>query len=137
MPVLLREASCTRVVGDGLWPLAAGRMVPLVQPGKYAVTAVCGRRYCSSRSSCPCHMHACTDKHRLIGGSAKIHGDPCNTVFDAKRMIGRKFHDSMVQADMKHWPFSVEEGKEGKPVVRVRHLGMEKKLTPEEVRHRA
>ena len=45
--------------------------------------------------------------------------NPENTVFDAKRMIGMKFADSAVQSDMKHWPFKVSAGSDGKPVIKV------------------
>merc|ERR1712012_1490881 len=44
---------------------------------------------------------ALTDTERLIGEVAM---NPTNTIFDAKRLIGRKFDDSTVQRDMKHWP---------------------------------
>ena len=52
---------------------------------------------------------AFTDTERLIGDAAKnqVAMNPTNTVFDAKRLIGRRFDDSTVQADMKHWPFHV------------------------------
>jgi heat shock protein 1/8 len=49
--------------------------------------------------------------------------NPYNTVFDAKRLIGRKFNDAVVQKDMKHWPFKVESGNEGKPVIVVKFKG--------------
>uniref|UniRef100_A0A8C2FPS2 Heat shock protein family A (Hsp70) member 8b n=1 Tax=Cyprinus carpio TaxID=7962 RepID=A0A8C2FPS2_CYPCA len=52
---------------------------------------------------------AFTDTERLIGDAAKnqVAMNPTNTVFDAKRLIGRRFDDSVVQSDMKHWPFTV------------------------------
>jgi molecular chaperone DnaK (HSP70) len=52
---------------------------------------------------------AFTDTERLIGDAAKnqVAMNPENTVFDAKRLIGRRFSDPSVQADMKHWPFKV------------------------------
>ncbi|RXW15429.1 hypothetical protein EST38_g10433 [Candolleomyces aberdarensis] len=71
---------------------------------------------------------------RLIGEAAKnaYHSNPRNTVFDAKRLIGRKLSDPEVQKDMKHWPFKVTE-KNGKPVVNVKYKGEEKTFTPEEI----
>ncbi|KAL8993049.1 MAG: hypothetical protein Q9188_007431 [Gyalolechia gomerana] len=77
---------------------------------------------------------AFTDTERLIGDSAKnqVAMNPSNTVFDAKRLIGRKFADAEVQADMKHFPFKVIE-KAGKPVISVEFKGEEKQFTPEEI----
>lgn len=55
-----------------------------------------------------------------------------NTVFDAKRLIGRKFDDSKIQEDMKHWPFTViNDG--GKPKIKVEYKGESKTFTPEEI----
>uniref|UniRef100_A0A8P4G736 Uncharacterized protein n=1 Tax=Dicentrarchus labrax TaxID=13489 RepID=A0A8P4G736_DICLA len=61
---------------------------------------------------------AFTDTERLIGDAAKnqVALNPSNTVFDAKRLIGRKLDDPVVQADMKHWPFKVV-GDGGKPKI--------------------
>ena len=75
-----------------------------------------------------------TDPERLIGDAAKnqVAMNPHNTVFDAKRLIGRKFMDSDVQSDMKHWPFSVIE-KDGKPHIQVEYKGEKKIFTPEEI----
>jgi L1 cell adhesion molecule like protein len=56
-----------------------------------------------------------------------------NTVFDAKRLIGRRFQDSVVQADLKHWPFNVIEGSGGKPVIRVSFKGEMKQFAAEEI----
>lgn len=67
---------------------------------------------------------AFTDTERLIGDAAKnqVAMNPNNTVFDAKRLIGRRFDDSTVQSDMKHWPFSVvNDG--GKPKIQVEFKG--------------
>ncbi|KAI4136704.1 MAG: hypothetical protein L6R39_007654 [Caloplaca ligustica] len=77
---------------------------------------------------------AFTDTERLIGDAAKnqVAMNPANTVFDAKRLIGRKFADAEVQADMKHFPFKVID-KGGKPVVCVEFKGEEKQFTPEEI----
>ncbi|KAJ6106688.1 Heat shock 70 kDa protein [Penicillium capsulatum] len=77
---------------------------------------------------------AFTDTERLIGDAAKnqVAMNPHNTVFDAKRLIGRRFQDAEVQADMKHWPFKVIE-KATKPVIEVEFKGEQKQFTPEEV----
>ncbi|TFK47237.1 heat shock protein 70 [Heliocybe sulcata] len=75
-----------------------------------------------------------TDDERLIGDSAKnaYHSNPENTVFDAKRLIGRKMDDLELQRDMKHWPFTVHE-KNGKPAIQVKHRGELRDFTPEEI----
>lgn len=77
---------------------------------------------------------AFTDTERLIGDAAKnqVAMNPHNTVFDAKRLIGRKFQDSEVQADMKHFPFKIIE-KGGKPNIEVEFKGESKTFTPEEI----
>ncbi|XP_042879913.1 heat shock 70 kDa protein cognate 4-like [Penaeus japonicus] len=77
---------------------------------------------------------AFTDNERLIGDAAKnqVALNPTNTVFDAKRLIGRRFDDPTVQSDMKHWPFTViNEG--GKPKLRVEFKGENKTFNPEEI----
>ncbi|XP_067932560.1 heat shock protein 70 A1-like [Watersipora subatra] len=77
---------------------------------------------------------AFTDSERLIGDAAKnqVAMNPTNTVFDAKRLIGRKFGDESIQNDVKHWPFKVvNDG--GKPKVEVEYQGEKKVLSPEEV----
>jgi heat shock protein 1/8 len=53
-------------------------------------------------------------------------------VFDAKRLIGRKFNDAEVQADLKHFPFKVVD-KDSKPVIQVEFKGDTKIFTPEEI----
>merc|ERR1712135_148818 len=77
---------------------------------------------------------AFTDTERLIGDAAKnqVALNPTNTVFDAKRLIGRKFEDSSVQSDMKHWPFSVKSVT-GKPMINVDYKGESKSFSPEEI----
>uniref|UniRef100_A0A9J7ZUH0 Heat shock cognate 71 kDa protein n=1 Tax=Cyprinus carpio carpio TaxID=630221 RepID=A0A9J7ZUH0_CYPCA len=77
---------------------------------------------------------AFTDTERLIGDAAKnqVAMNPNNTVFDAKRLIGRKFDDPVVQSDMKHWSFQVvSDG--GKPKVQVEYKGENKTFYPEEI----
>jgi len=78
---------------------------------------------------------AFTDTERLIGDAAKnqVARNPENTVFDAKRLIGRKFADPIVQADMKLWPFTVKSGAGDKPMIVVQSQGEEKTFHPEEV----
>ncbi|XP_063798576.1 heat shock cognate 71 kDa protein-like [Pseudophryne corroboree] len=77
---------------------------------------------------------AFTDSERLIGDAAKnqVAMNPTNTVFDAKRLIGRRFDDTVVQSDMKHWPFTViNDG--GRPKVQVEYKGECKSFYPEEI----
>nr|AQL57187.1 heat shock protein 70C1 [Thysanoessa inermis] len=77
---------------------------------------------------------AFTDNERLIGDAAKnqVAMNPTNTVFDAKRLIGRKFEDPTVQSDMKHWPFEVINDY-GKPKIRIEFRGEGKTFNPEEI----
>ncbi|XP_015668814.1 heat shock-related 70 kDa protein 2 [Protobothrops mucrosquamatus] len=77
---------------------------------------------------------AFTDTERLIGDAAKnqVAMNPNNTIFDAKRLIGRKFDDPTVQSDMKHWPFRVV-CEAGKPKVQVEYKGELKNFFPEEI----
>jgi len=78
---------------------------------------------------------AFTETERLIGDAAKnqVARNPENTVFDAKRLIGRKFQDPICQADMKLWPFKVVCGTGDKPLIEVSYMGEIKKFHPEEV----
>ena len=77
---------------------------------------------------------AFTDSERLIGDAAKnqVAMNPYNTVFDAKRLIGRRFADAEVQSDMKHWPFKVIDSNT-KPIIEVEFKGERKTFTPEEI----
>jgi heat shock protein 1/8 len=72
---------------------------------------------------------------RLVGDAAKsvAAANPKNTVFDAKRLIGRRFRDTTVQNDMKHWPFKVVEGRGEKPEIEVEFKGETKRYMPEEI----
>jgi len=77
---------------------------------------------------------AFNDTERLIGDAAKnqVAMNPTNSVFDAKRLLGRKFNDASVQSDKKHWSFNViSDG--GKPKVQVEYKGEEKVFSPEEI----
>jgi L1 cell adhesion molecule like protein len=78
---------------------------------------------------------AFTETERLIGDAAKnqVARNPENTVFDAKRLIGRKFNDPIVQADMKLWPFKVLCGAGEKPMIEISFQGETKKFHPEEI----
>ncbi len=76
-----------------------------------------------------------TDTERLIGDAAKnqVAMNPSNTVFDAKRLIGRKFDDPTVQSDVKMWPFTVKPGPADKPMIHVQYKGEEKEFSAEEI----
>ena len=78
---------------------------------------------------------AFTETERLIGDAAKNQAakNPMNTIFDAKRLIGRKFSDPIVQKDIKLWPFKVEAGPDDKPVIVVKYKGEIKKFHAEEI----
>lgn len=77
---------------------------------------------------------AFTDTERLIGDAAKnqVAMNPSNTVFDAKRLIGRRFDDSSVNKDMKHWPFKIIN-ESGRPKVQVEYKGETKSFYAEEI----
>uniref|UniRef100_A0A5K4F1Y0 Heat shock protein 70 n=1 Tax=Schistosoma mansoni TaxID=6183 RepID=A0A5K4F1Y0_SCHMA len=77
---------------------------------------------------------AFTDSERLIGDGAKnqVAMNPTNTVFDAKRLIGRRFDDPSVQSDMKHWPFEVTQVG-GKLKICVEYKGEKKMFSAEEI----
>lgn len=77
---------------------------------------------------------AFTDNERLIGDSAKnqVSMNPTNTIFDAKRLIGRNFNDPTVESDMKHWPFTVIDDK-NKCAIEVKYKGENKRFSPEEI----
>jgi len=78
---------------------------------------------------------AFTDTERLIGDAAKnqVAMNPSNTIFDAKRLIGRKFDDATVQKDIKLWPFKVVKDAGNKPKMEVEHKYESKSFTPEEI----
>jgi len=78
---------------------------------------------------------AFTDSERLIGDAAKnqVAMNPTNTVFDAKRLIGRKFDDPTVASDMKHWSFKVVKAEGNKPKIEVEYKAEMKQFFPEEI----
>merc|ERR1712004_599594 len=78
---------------------------------------------------------AFTDTERLIGDAAKnqVAMNPTNTIFDAKRLIGRKYDDPTVQRDIKLWPFSVTKDSGNKPKLEVDFKREKKSFTPEEI----
>merc|ERR1719195_1283668 len=77
---------------------------------------------------------AFTQTERLVGDAAKhqVASNPTNTVYDAKRMIGRRYSDKVVQKDIKLWPFEVVN-KDGKPFVKVQYQETERTFAPEEI----
>lgn len=77
---------------------------------------------------------AFTQDERLVGDAAKNQApqNPENTIFDAKRLVGRQFADGDVQRDIKHWPFKIKN-KGGKPMIQVEYQSALKEFTPEEV----
>jgi L1 cell adhesion molecule like protein len=78
---------------------------------------------------------AFTDSERLIGDAAKSQAasNPKNSIFDAKRLIGRKFTDSTIQTDMKHMPFTVRSGPAEIPQIEVEYKGERTTFQPEEI----
>ncbi|KAL2329573.1 hypothetical protein Fmac_017154 [Flemingia macrophylla] len=78
---------------------------------------------------------AFTGHERMIGDAARNQAatNPENTVFDAKRLIGRKYSDEIVQKDKMLWPFKVITGANDKPMIVVKYKGEEKQLCAEEV----
>ena len=98
------------------------------QNGKVEIIAnECGNRITPSYVSF-------TTEERLIGDSAKsaIASNPSNTIFDAKRLIGKSFNDSQLQSDIKHFPYKVIN-KSNKPVFQVEFRGETKEFSPEEI----
>ncbi|KAL4438227.1 hypothetical protein ABPG77_010588 [Micractinium sp. CCAP 211/92] len=80
-------------------------------------------------------MVAFTDEERLVGEAARNQAaqNPHNTVFDAKRLIGMRFSDPSVKADLEHMPFKVVSGSGDKPFIQVTHKCEQKLMTPEEI----
>eukprot|EP01018_Ginkgo_biloba_P010897 Gb_02153 [translate_table: standard] len=80
-------------------------------------------------------MVALNGSQRLVGVAAKNQfiTNPQNTVFDAKRLIGRRFSDCSVKRDMGLWPFSVVAGKNDKPMIELEFKGYKKQFAAEEI----
>ncbi len=78
---------------------------------------------------------AFNENERLIGDAAKNQAsiNPTNTVFDAKRLIGRKFNDTDVQNDLKHFPFTVKKGNDNKPMINVKYKNKNKSFSSEQI----
>jgi L1 cell adhesion molecule like protein len=76
-----------------------------------------------------------SDTERLVGTAAKNQAarNAENTVFDAKRLIGRKYADPIVQGDMKLWPFKVVKESQDRPAIEVTYKGEKKRFFPEEI----
>lgn len=80
-------------------------------------------------------MVAFTEEERLIGDAAKNQGssNPKNTIFDAKRLIGRKYDDPSIQPLLAHWPFTVSKSADNKPHIDVDYKGERKSYLAEEI----
>ena len=76
-----------------------------------------------------------SEDEKLVGESAKNQStmNPKNTVYETKRLIGRKFSDPVVQDDLKLWSFSVEGDKNDKPLIQVKYKNENKSFHPEEI----
>ena len=78
---------------------------------------------------------AFTEGERLVGDAAKVQAalNPANTIYDAKRLIGRRFDEEHVQKDMTLWPFRVVAAEGGKPAIEGMVNGVTRQLSPQEV----
>ncbi|XP_059429724.1 heat shock cognate 70 kDa protein 2-like [Corylus avellana] len=79
---------------------------------------------------------AFNETHRLIGQAAmdQVAMNPTNTVFDSKRLIGRRYNDASVQHDMQFWPFKViADPDNGRPIIVVNYMYEEKQFLAEEI----
>jgi len=70
---------------------------------------------------------------KLVGKSAKdqVASNPTNTVYDVKRILGRSFHDPVVQSERKHLSYTIVEGRNGEPKIQLNHGNRE--FAPEEI----
>ena len=78
------------------------------------------------------HTSAMVSCFESKSSSIQVAINPTNTIFDAKRLIGRKFADATVQSDMRHWPFTVIDAAT-LPKLQVEYKNEEKTFTPEEI----
>ena len=78
---------------------------------------------------------AFTKNERIVGEAAKnqIIRNYLNTVYDSKRLIGRRYSDKVVQEDKKLWPFKVVNDGKGKPIIEVEYLGKKETFFPEQI----
>jgi heat shock 70kDa protein 1/2/6/8 len=78
---------------------------------------------------------AFTDTERLVGNAAKNQAaiNPTNTVFDAKRLIGRKYDNPSIISDKKHWPFEITHDHTNRSQIQVNYKGKIKTFLPEEI----
>ena len=76
-----------------------------------------------------------TQEERLVGEPAKNQAavNSENTIFDAKRLIGKKYNDPQVQSDMRHWPFKISQGDGGKCIIHAEYMEEQKTFQPEEI----
>ena len=82
----------------------------------------------------PSYVAFCEDGSRLVGDAAKNQAaqNPTNTIYDAKRLIGRKFADESVKEDASHFSFAIKDAK-GKPQIEAEVKGAKKHFSPEEI----
>jgi heat shock protein 1/8 len=78
---------------------------------------------------------AFTETERIIGQLAKDQAthNPENTIFDAKRLIGRKHNDPIIQDDLRNWPFKVTSNQKQQPLILANYKGSEQTFFPEEI----
>jgi L1 cell adhesion molecule like protein len=75
------------------------------------------------------------DNEKLVGDAAKNQStmNPKNTIYDTKRLIGRKYTDEVVQQDIKLWSFNVSGDNNNKPLINVKYKNEDKTFHPEEI----
>ncbi|KAK3151200.1 hypothetical protein QOZ80_3AG0242950 [Eleusine coracana subsp. coracana] len=78
---------------------------------------------------------AFTNTERLVGEAAENQAgqNPANTIFEVKRLMGRRFTDESVQEDIELWPFKVVAGRDDRPMIVVQNEGQSRQFTPEEI----